>query len=399
MNDLDRQLKEQYIKIINKPNLKSDRTGVGTKSMFGHQMRFDLREGFPLTTLRKIHTKSLIHELLWFLESYDDKYKKFGNTNIKYLLDNNCTFWSDWAYKNYRSQKLRTYQLNNKDIKKQFKFLSMIDFEKKIKKDDEFALKWGDLGPVYGKQWTDWGGFYEYVENTNILKTTKSDQVLIDRLGFEKIYMKGINQIDNLINNLIEDPDSRRLIVNAWNVSDLDDMLLAPCHILFQCYTEILSMEQRINYCKNNYSADDINNYLTKNEISDWSEIIRDPLKQIKILDHFNVPERYIDMQLYQRSCDSYLGQPYNIASYSLLLTMIAQVVNMIPREFIWTGGDVHLYTNSIEATEILLKREAKELPILKLNPNIQNINGFRFEDIEILNYDPHPNIKVDVAV
>lgn len=402
MNNLDIQLKELYNKILSKERYKTDRTGYGTKSIFGHQMRFNMADGFPLTTLRKIHTKSLIHELLWFLGSYDDTYKQFGNTNIKYLLDNGVTFWTDWCYKNYKDTKLRKHQQNDlKDSKtvKKFKFLSQKDFEKKIIKDEEFALKWGELGPVYGKQWKDWGGYYEMVEKTKLFKETRGEQVIVDKLGWEKIYMKGINQIDNLIDMIIENPDSRRLIVNAWNVAEIDDMLLPPCHVMYQFYSDIITMEERIEYCEKHYKEEDVKNFMILNKISDWNEIKRDPRKQIKILDHFNVPERKLDLQLYQRSADLYLGVPYNIASYSLLLHMVAQCVNMIPNEFIWTGGDVHIYANAIPATEELLHREIKTLPQLYINPDIQNIYGFRYEDFEIKNYDPHPNIKVDVAV
>ena len=402
MNNLDIQLKELYNKILSKEKFRTDRTGFGTKSVFGHQMRFNLQEGFPLTTLRKIHIKSLVHELLWFLGSYDEKYKKFGNTNIKYLLDHGVTFWTDWCYKNYYGAKLKKYQSNDlKDKKtvKKFKFLSQKDFEKRIVKDDDFALKWGELGPVYGKQWTDWGGYHELVEKENIIKETAGEQILIDKLGWEKIYMKGINQIDNLIDNIIENPDSRRLIVNAWNVDDIDDMLLPPCHMMFQCYTDVISMKQRIDYCEKTYNKEDIDNYMLKNNILDWDEIKRDPRKQITILDHFNVPERTLDLQLYQRSVDTYLGLSYNIASYSILLHMIAQATNTIPNDFIHSGGDVHIYANAIEATEELMSREIKPLPKLKISTDVQNIYGFRFEDFEIVDYNPHPNIKVKVAV
>jgi len=402
MNNLDPQLKELYSKILAKKRFKTDRTGVGTKSIFGHQMRFNMEDGFPLTTLRKIHIKSMIHELLWFLGSYDDEYKKFGYSNIKYLIDNDVTFWTEWCYKNYKAEKFRIYQENDlKDSKtvKQFRFLNQKDFEKKIKTDDEFALKWGNLGPVYPSQWQNWGGYTELVPQTKIYKETTGSQQIVDNLGYKKVEIKGINQINILIDQLIENPDSRRLIVNSWNVSELDDMLLPPCHMMFQFYSEIISMEERIEYCEKHYDKDDIKNYMLKNNILDWLEIKRYPRKQIKILEHFNVPERKLDLQLYQRSSDQYLGGPYNIASYSLLLHMVAQVVNMIPNEFIWTIGDAHLYSNSIEATEELLKREIKTLPKLKINTDIENIRGFRYEDFEILNYDPHPNIKVDVAV
>lgn len=402
MNNLDIQLKELYEKVLSQERFRTDRTGYGTKSIFGYQMRFNMSDGFPLTTLRKIHVRSLIHELLWFLGSYDEKYKKFGNTNIKYLLDNGVTFWTDWCYKNYKDSKLEKYKnndLKNSKTVKKFKILSQSEFEKRIIKDDEFALKWGDLGPTYGKQWVDWGGYYEIVDKANMLKKTNGDQVILDKLGTEKIYMKGVNQINKAIDMLIETPDSRRIIVSAWNVEEIDDMLLPPCHILYQFYTDILTMEERIKYCEDNYNSQDIKKFMLQNNISNWDEIKRDPRKQIKILDHFNVPERKLSLQLYQRSADLYLGVPYNIASYSLLLHMVAQVVNMVPYEFIWTGGDVHIYANAIEATKELLNREIRPLPTLWLNPDVQDIYKFRYEDILIKNYDPHENIKVDVAV
>ena len=397
MNKLDSQLKDLYTKILSKDRFKTDRTGIGTKSIFGHQMRFDLRDGFPLTTLRKIHIKSMIHEMLWFLESYDKKYDKFGNTNIRYLLDHGVTFWTEWPYQEYRKRMINNF---NKNVKrKRLNILSQKDFEKKIISDDNFALEYGDLGPVYGKQWTDWGGYTELVEEKVEYKETNAQQVLVDKLGFKKIYIKGINQINNIIDDLIENPDSRRHIVNAWNVSEIDDMMLPPCHLLFQFYTEILEIDERIEYCIKNNSEEDIDKYMQYHNIQHWEEIRRDPTKQIKILDHFNVPERYIDLQLYMRSNDVYLGQSYNIASYSLLLTMIGQIVNMIPREFILTTGDTHLYSNSIEATEELMKRAPYTLPTLKINENVQQIKEFRFSDFRLENYVAHPNIKVDVAI
>ena len=397
MNKLDSQLKDLYQKILDKKRPKTDRTGVGTKSIFGHQMRVDLRDGFPLTSLRKIHIKSMIHEMLWFLESYDEKYEKFGNTNIRYLLENDVTFWTEWPYKEYKRRMLDDFNRNPK--RKRLNILSQKDFEKKIINDDDFALKYGDLGPVYGKQWLDFGGFDELVEIKQEYKETNGQMKLVDSQGYKKIHISGLNQINKVIDGLIENPDSRRHIVMAWKPDEIDDMLLPPCHILFQFYTEILEMEERIDYCRNNFDDIEIQNYMYKNNINDWDEINRDPIKQIKILDHFNVPERYIDLQLYQRSQDLFLGSPYNIASYSLLLTMIGQVVNMIPRDFIQSLGDVHLYTNSFDATEELLKREIYELPTLKIDSYVQNIKGFRYEDFVLKNYKSHPNIKVDVAI
>lgn len=395
MNNLDIQLKELYQKILNQPNYKTDRTGVGTKSIFGHQMRFDMNDGFPLTTLRKIHIKSMIHELLWFLGAYDKEYKKFGNTNIRYLLQNGVSFWTEWVYEEYKRLKLKDCLDKNKKIK----ILNLKEFENKIIEDDYFALKYGDLGPVYGHQWTNFGGYDELVQPVIEYKTTKSNQSLIDKQEWEKIPMKGINQIEQAIDMLIETPESRRIIVTAWNPSEIDDALLPPCHVMFQFYSTILTMNERIDLCKTNVDSEKLKEYMLKNDTENLEEIKRNPLKQMKILDHFNIPERKLDLMLIQRSCDCFLGQPFNIASYSLLLHMIAQIVNMQPNEFIWTGGDTHLYSNSIGATEELLTREIRELPQIKLNKDIQNITDFRYEDIEIVGYDPHPNIKVDVAV
>lgn len=402
MNKLDNELKELYTKILKKENFKTDRTNTNTKSIFGHQMRFDMNDGFPLTTLRKIHTKSLIHELLWFLSSYEDKYKMFGNTNIRYLVENGVNFWTDWVYDEYKKQKFEKWQSNdlkNSTTVKKFNYLSMKDFTKKIIKDDDFALKFGDLGRVYGAQWMDFGGHKQLIQETNEYKETKGDQVILDKLGWKEVYIKGINQINNVIDLLLENPDSRRMIVNAWKVDELDDMLLPPCHLFFQFYTKILTMDERILNCKNNVSEKDITKYMKVHYINNWEEIERDPRKQITILDHFNIPERKLSLQFYMRSSDTGLGLPYNIASYALLLHMIAQVVNMEPFELIYTGGDVHIYANHLKQIEKMVGREPRKLPKLKINKDIQNIYGFRFEDFEFEDYDPHENLKMDVAV
>lgn len=247
---------------------KNDRTGVGTRSVFGYQMRFDLQKGFPLVTTKKLHLRSIIYELLWFIH---------GDTNIKFLHDNNVSIWDEWADEN------------------------------------------GDLGPIYGKQWRRWEG---------------KDGKVIDQLSW-------------VINEIIKNPNSRRLIVSAWNVAEISEMKLPPCHVLFQFYV--------------------VNNKLS--------------------------------CQLYQRSADVFLGVPFNIASYSLLTHMIAQVTGLQVGEFIHTFGDAHLYLNHIEQAKLQLSREPFPLPQLKLNPNIKNIDDFKFEDIEIINYQAHPSIKADVAV
>ncbi|RKF20915.1 thymidylate synthase [Alginatibacterium sediminis] len=247
---------------------KSDRTGTGTYSVFGHQMRFDLNEGFPLVTTKKCHLRSIIHELLWFLN---------GDTNTKYLKDNGVSIWDEWA-------------------------------------DDN-----GDLGPVYGAQWRSW---------------PSPDGQHID-------------QIKQVIEQLKNDPDSRRIIVSAWNVGELSKMALAPCHAFFQFY----------------------------------------------------VAQGKLSCQLYQRSCDVFLGLPFNIASYALLTHMVAQQCDLELGEFVWTGGDTHLYSNHIEQTKLQLSREPKKRPILKINRKPDNILDYRFEDFEIIGYDPHPAIKAPVAI
>ena len=262
----------QYLDLLNHVlehgDKKEDRTGTGTISVFGYQMRFDLSEKFPLLTTKKVHFKSVIHELLWFLK---------GSTNIGYLKENGVSIWDEWADEN------------------------------------------GDLGPVYGSQWRSW---------------LTSDGRTID-------------QISDLIENIKNNPDSRRLIVSAWNVGEVDKMKLPPCHCFFQFY----------------------------------------------------VANDKLSCQLYQRSADIFLGVPFNIASYALLTLMIAQVTNLTPGEFVHTLGDAHIYSNHIEQVKQQLSRKAKDLPIMKINPHVKDIFSFKYDDFEMLNYDPHPLIKAPVAV
>jgi len=354
MNQIDKEYKKLVETIIKNGVLKEDRTGVGTKSIFGYQMKFNVEEEFPLLTLRKIHLGSLIHELLWFLESYDSKYKQFGNTNIKYLLDNNVTFWTEWPYEYYKKEMMNKYLDNDlkkdKSVKK-LKLLSQKEFESKIKTDDLFAKEWGELGPVYGKQWTDWGGYNQKVELKDEYNHTKANSKVVTHNGWQNIKIKGINQIENIINDLQDNPDSRRLIVSSWNTSDIEDMLLAPCHILFQFYS-----------------------FIDENG------------------------KRRLSLQLYQRSCDVGLGVPYNIASYTILLHMIAKVTGMIPYEFVYTMGDAHIYKNHFEQLNELLERESQSTPKLVVN-DVDLITDFRRNDISIVDYNPHPNIKMEVAV
>lgn len=254
--------------ILDNGTLKEDRTGTGTTSVFGYQMRFDLSEGFPVVTTKKLHLRSIIVELLWFLR---------GDTNIKFLNDHGVSIWDEWADEN------------------------------------------GDLGPVYGHQWRSW--------------PTRDGGT--------------IDQISNLIKQIKRNPDSRRLIVSAWNVADVDNMALPPCHSLFQFY----------------------------------------------------VADGKLSCQLYQRSADTFLGVPFNIASYALLTLMIAQVCGLEPGDFVHTFGDAHLYSNHIEQAKLQLSRECRPLPTMKINPAVNDIFDFKLEDFELINYDPHPHIKAQVAV
>lgn len=263
---------QQYLdllhRILEEGKVKTDRTGTGTKSVFGHQMRFNLEDGFPLLTTKKLHLKSIIYELLWFLK---------GDTNVKYLQEHGVSIWNEWADEN------------------------------------------GDLGPVYGHQWRSWP----------------------DHHGGT------IDQIQNVIDLIKHHPDSRRMLVTAWNPADISEMALPPCHCLFQFY----------------------------------------------------VADGRLSLQLYQRSADTFLGVPFNIASYALLLQMMAQVTGLKAGDFIHTTGDTHLYLNHIEQAKLQLTRTPRKLPQMKLNPDVKSLFDFRYEDFELLNYDPWPHIKAEVAV
>ena len=271
---------------------KDDRTGTGTISYFGYQMRFNLEDGFPLLTTKKLHLKSIIYELLWFIK---------GDTNIKYLVDNGVRIWNDWPYAAYK--KSADYQGE-----------TIEEFAAKIKESDAFAEKWGQLGPVYGKQWRNFGG---------------------------------VDQLQQLIEQIKNNSTSRRLIISAWNAGEIDAMALPPCHCFMQFY----------------------------------------------------VNEGKLSCQLYQRSADVFLGVPFNIASYALFTMMIAQVTGLKPGTFVHTLGDAHIYTNHLEQVNLQLTREPRHLPKMNINPNVKSIFDFKFEDFELTDYDPHPHIKGVVAV
>lgn len=338
MNKLDIQYQNLLRDIIDNGTEKKDRTGTGTISVFGRQIRHSMQDGFPLLTTKKMAIKSITTELKWFLK---------GDTNIKYLVDNGCNIWNGDAYR-----KFLKYSVPH-DHQETLK-----EFIQKIKTDDKFAKKWGELGPIYGAQWRMWENEVVTYPGTNYKR-------------------EPIDQIQNLINELKNNPDSRRLIVSAWNVGEIDIMTLPPCHYGFQVYTRELNLDERIDY-------------LNKTTLSKSSDYFHEHL------DHMGVPKRAISLMWNQRSVDTFLGLPFNIASYGMLLELIAKEVNMVPDELIGNLGDTHLYSNHIEQAKEQLSREPKpHLPKLKLG----NINILKGEfDYDILHYHYHPTIKAPLS-
>jgi thymidylate synthase len=288
---------------------KHNRTGTDQIGVFGRQLRFDLGQGFPAMTTKKLFMRGIIHELIWFLK---------GSTNIKYLVDNDVHIWDEWPYRHYlKEQGQKVPESSSKEWQDGIK-----EFTGKIKNDNDFAKKWGELGPVYGYQWRHW-------------QTPDG---------------KEIDQIANAIETIKGNPDSRRIIVSAWNVADIEEMTkagLPPCHLLFQFY----------------------------------------------------VADGKLSCQMYQRSADTFLGVPFNIASYSLLTMMMAQVTGLKPGDFVHTFGDTHLYVNHLDQVDEQLKRQPRKLPTMKLNPAVRSIDDFKFEDFELVDYDPHPAIRAPIAV
>ena len=291
-----RQYHELMERVLREGSDKSDRTGTGTRSVFGHQMRFDLAEGFPMITTKKLHLKSILHELIWFIS---------GDTNIRYLCQNGVRIWDDWPFATYS----KSADYDGIDIK---------EFSARIAADANFAAKWGDLGPVYGFQWRFWPGPNGPVD-----------------------------QLRDVLEGIRSNPDGRRHIVSAWNPGYIDQMALPPCHAFFQFY----------------------------------------------------VADGKLSCQLYQRSADIFLGVPFNIASYALLLHMMAQDLGLQVGDFVHSLGDAHIYSNHTDQVRLQLSRDLRPLPTLSLNPSVKSLFDFRYEDVELVGYDPHPHIPAPVAV
>ena len=291
-----RQYHELMDRVLREGIDKSDRTGTGTRSVFGHQMRFDLAEGFPMVTTKKLHLKSILHELIWFIS---------GDTNIRYLCQNGVRIWDDWPFATYAKSA-------------DYDGIDMKEFAARIASDADFAAKWGDLGPVYGYQWRFWPGPNGPVD-----------------------------QLRDVLEGIRRNPDGRRHIVSAWNPGYIDQMALPPCHAFFQFY----------------------------------------------------VVDGKLSCQLYQRSADIFLGVPFNIASYALLIHMMAQDLGLGVGDFVHTLGDAHIYSNHMDQVRLQLSREPRALPTLKLNPSVKSLFDFRYEDVELVGYDSHPHIPAPVAV
>jgi thymidylate synthase len=419
-NNLDKQYQQLLQDILDYGIDKQDRTGTGTKSLFGYTIRHNMKDGFPLLTTKKMAWKTMVTELLWFLR---------GDTNIKYLVDNDCNIWTGDAYKSFKNSFPIKKSNPPKDyINEDGQLLTQEQFINKIKTDDKFAKQWGELGPIYGKQWRNW----------NNLKWETTDKADPSHPGRPMLRweLEGIDQIQNLINDLKTNPDSRRLMVNAWNVGELDQMVLPPCHYGFQLYTRELNLEEK----QEQYTKSGLN-----------IEINGTPLELKHMGTPFypkSLPQRAISLMWNQRSVDTFLGLPFNIASYGLLLEIIAKEVNMVPDQLIGSLGDVHLYSNHIEQAKeqigrkltyeervellrqamgeefektfeqpipplsetksyfskykihpALHTREPFPLPTLRISSGpLDDIAHHEIMDFDILNYQSHPAIKAPLS-
>jgi thymidylate synthase len=355
MNNIDKTYQELLQDILDNGVDKGDRTGTGTISVFGRQIRHKMSEGFPLLTTKKVHWGSIVAELLWFLR---------GDTNIKFLLDYNCNIWNGDAYKRY--ERSNTWELQDTP--------PMNEFIKRIKEDETFKKTWGELGPIYGRQWRDWNG---------------------------------VDQIQNLIYDLKTNPDSRRLMVNAWNVSDLDQMTLPPCHYGFQVYTRKLTGQEMWDLLKKKVGKEKFQSMV--DDIVPFGGGLSEELES------YRIPKRVISLMWNQRSVDTFLGLPFNIASYALLLEIIAKEVDMVPDELIGNLGDVHLYKNHIEQAKEQISRKPYNLPTITITERNwyqhqlvkehlgektldEKLKSYRPDCFELIGYESHPKIKAPLS-
>ena len=376
MNKVD----TEYFRIVNdiltNGRLKKNRTGVDTIGIFGAQAKYNVDlNAFPLLTTKKVHWPAIVHELLWFIS---------GSTNIKYLVDNNVRIWNEWAYKKYsdwwenRAKFYTSPENMEREIPaRQENKLTQEEFVEKIKFDESFANRWGELGEgTYGGMWRAFP-FYT-MDNEFVGSSTVTGQ------GSESWVFGQVDQLQKVIDKLKTNPDDRRMIVSAWHPYWVDHCALPPCHCLFHFHTEELTLEERIDILQKQVGP--VN--LPKFEM--WI---------IQKLNEENIPHRRLNCLLYQRSNDFFLGVPFNIASYSLLTAMIAHVTNMVPGTFTHSHGDAHIYVNHLDQIKLQMSREPKALPSLWLNPEVKSLFDFKYDDIKLLNYDPHPAIKAEVAV
>ena len=366
MNSLDGQYTDLLQDILDNGVTKSDRTGTGTLSVFGRTIRHKMSEGFPLLTTKKVPFRLIATELMWFLR---------GDTNIKFLVDNNCHIWDGDAYKNYdkfcidaKWMEPVKKELNGEVYDMGRKYDKDV-FTNRIKTDDEFAKRWGNLGPVYGKQWRSW-------------RKNRWDKIDMDN------HIEYVDQIQTLINDLKTNPDSRRLMVNSWNVGELDQMILPPCHYGFQVYTRELLFDERWDLFSD----------------KPYDGNARGKVNTLDYLDDKNIPTRAISLMFNMRSSDVPLGLPFNIASYGLLLEIIAKEVNMVPDELISNLGDCHIYLNQIDGVKEQIGREPFELPRLNIQSEIGIYDFFEYLNVAepshfvIENYQSHPHIKIPLS-
>jgi thymidylate synthase len=376
-NFLDNNYQFLLARIISDGSKKMDRTGTGTISIFGESITHYMREGFPLLTTKKMAWKSVVAELLWFMR---------GETNIQPLLKDNCNIWTGDAYKAYHKLMHKADEkLRNENPQKDFgipSFDSKEEFVENIKNDDGYAKEFGNLGPIYGKQWRQWQGWMQYKDDNG-------------KTGFGSLWY---DQLARAVHDLRTNPDSRRIMVNSWNVADLDKMVLPPCHYSFQFYTHELSLQERVDLGVKDYGVDILDFGINSDGAEDEEEMNR-------IIDTYGVPKRYISLLSNIRSSDVFLGLPFNIASYGLLLELVGRMVNMVPYKLVANLGDTHLYSNHIEQAKEQMGRTSYVLPKIEIDNKIDFSNDLdeildeiKVEDIRLVNYKSHDKIVAPLS-